>query len=49
MLLHDVRTGKSGHGMVHPAWIEVPQVGAAILDSVRPLIQSNLVVRDYAF
>jgi hypothetical protein len=27
---HDIRAREGGHGMVDPAWIEVPQVGGVV-------------------
>ena len=48
---HDVRAGKSGHGMVHPAWIEAPQVGRVAEDNIEsPLVLvSRPVIRDGVF
>jgi len=48
---HDVRAGKSGHGMVHPAWIEAPQVGRVAEDDIEgPLVLvSRPVIRDGVF
>ena len=51
---HDVRAGKSGHGMVHPAWIEVPQVGRVAEDDIegplvlvsRPIIEDGIFTED---
>ena len=48
---HDVRAGKSGHGMVHPAWIEVPQVSRMVENHIEsPLVLvSRPVIRDGVF
>jgi hypothetical protein len=44
---HDVGAGKSGHGMVHPAWIELPQVGRMVENHIEsPLVPvSRPVIR----
>jgi len=48
---HDVRAGKGGHGMVHPAWIEVPQVGRMVENHIEsPLVLvSRPVIGDGVF
>ena len=48
---HDVRAGKSGHGMVHPAGIEVPQVSRMVENHIEsPLVLvSRPVIRDGVF
>ena len=53
---HDVRAGKSGHGMVHPARIEVPQVGRMVENHIesplvlvsRPVIGDGVFTEDLA-